>query len=107
VETRAEQLAHLQRLIDALDPHALTAGLVIGSRPYAHVANASTPTLNERVYCDHAADGSWTFQWPWRQPIGSVDDLEMVAGKVAEVLRCPRVAAFLCPVADVLAVCPR
>jgi hypothetical protein len=32
-------------------------------------------------------DGSWVFQWPRKKPIGSGDDLETVASKIAEVLR--------------------
>jgi hypothetical protein len=57
------------------------------SKPCLRVANAATPTLNERVLCHQADDDSWVFWWPWRQPIGSVDDLPMVVSKVAEVLR--------------------
>jgi hypothetical protein len=43
--------------------------------------------LNERIHCQQAADDSWCFWWPWRQPIGSVDDLDSVAGKITAVLR--------------------
>jgi len=88
MEARDEQLTHLERLTKALDPRALTAELVRAhSRPYVLVANAGTPTLNERVYCGQAADRSWEFQWPGHQPIGHVDDLQTVAGKITEVLR--------------------
>jgi hypothetical protein len=88
MEARDEQLAHLERLAQALDPHAFTTEIISAiSRPYVKVANAGTPDLNERIYCYPVEDGSWVFRWPWRQPIGSVDDLEKVTGKIAEVLR--------------------
>lgn len=88
MEARNSQLAHLERLAQALDPAVFTAEIVSTiARPYVKVASASDPKLNERVHCVQADDGSWVFQWPWRQPIGSVDDLEAVAGKIAEVLR--------------------
>jgi hypothetical protein len=88
MEAREEQLAHLERLAQALDPGVFTAEVVRAiSRPYLKVANAGTPTLNEQVHCRQAGDGSWVFQWPWKKPIGPVDDLETVASKIAEVLR--------------------
>jgi hypothetical protein len=88
MEALEEQLAHLERLARALDSDAVTAKIVRrSSRPYLKVANAGTPTLNERVYCGQAEDGSWVFQWPWWQPIGSTDDLGTVAGKITDVLR--------------------
>jgi hypothetical protein len=39
------------------------------------------------VLCQPADDGSWSFWWPWNQPIGSVDDLELVVNRIALVLR--------------------
>ncbi len=51
------------------------------------VENPDHRDLNERVFCRPADDGTWCFWWPWRQPIGSVDDLEVVAGKIMAVLR--------------------
>lgn len=88
MEASEEQLAHLDRLAGALQPQPYTAEVIRSvSRPYLKVANAGTPELNERVYCGRAEDGSWIFHWPWRQPIGSVDDLETVTGKITEVLR--------------------
>jgi hypothetical protein len=86
--THDKQLAHLERLAEALSGHGCSAELVRKSAsPYLRVANAQTPTLNERVLCYQAGDGSWVFWWPWKQPIGSVDDLETVARKLAAVLR--------------------
>jgi hypothetical protein len=88
MEATEEQLAHLDRLAGALQPQPYTAEVIRSvSRPYLKVANAGTPELNEQVYCGQAEDGSWVFQWPWGQPIGSVDDLETVADKIIEVLR--------------------
>ncbi len=37
--------------------------------------------------CRPAEDGSWCFWWPWQQPIGSTDDLAVVASKIMTVLR--------------------
>jgi hypothetical protein len=51
------------------------------------VENPNHRELNERVFCRPADDGTWCFWWPWRQPIGSVDDLETVVGKIMAVLR--------------------
>ncbi len=88
MEAREEQLAHLERLAQALDPGMFTADVVgVISRPHLKVASAGDPALNERIYCEQADDGSWVFRWPWRQPIGAVDDLDTVTGKIAEVLR--------------------
>jgi hypothetical protein len=88
MEVPEEQLAHLERLAAALHPQSCAAEIVrAATRPYLMVANAGIPTLNERVFCGLATDGSWVFLWPWKQPIGSVDDLETVARKIAEVLR--------------------
>ena len=88
VTDQEERLAHLERLADELKRQGVRAEPVGGvSRPHLRVANVKTPTLNERVLCYQADDGSWVFWWPWKQPIGSVDDLEMVVGKIAAVLR--------------------
>jgi len=82
-----EQLAHLQRLARELTQQEFTAEVITAAKPYLKVANASTPTLNERVRCEQADDGTWVFWWPWHQPIGSVEDVEAVAGKITAVLR--------------------
>lgn len=78
---------HLRRLAEALTTREFRTELVGTARPYLKVANPDTPQLNERVLCHQADDGSWCYWWPWRQPIGSVDDLEEVVGKIAAVLR--------------------
>jgi hypothetical protein len=46
--------------------------------------DVSTMTADQM---EHARRELAVFLWPWKQPIGSVDDLETVAGKIAEVLR--------------------
>jgi hypothetical protein len=43
--------------------------------------------LNERVLCEQAPNDSWAFWWPWKQPIGSVDELNTVMDKLAAVLK--------------------
>jgi hypothetical protein len=85
---RDEQLAHLERLAGELSKRGLTAELGGGIRhPSLRAANPDIPRLSERVLCDRAEDGSWCYWWPWRQPIGSVDDLELAVTKIAAVLR--------------------
>lgn len=85
---RDEQLTHLRRLAEVLETHGFIAEVIVKTgKPYLQVANADTPTLNERVLCDEAPDASWVFWWPWKQPIGSVDDLNAVVEKIAAVLK--------------------
>lgn len=88
MEVREQQLVHLERLAGELQSHGFAVEPAVKvSKPYLKVANASTPQLNERVQCERSEDGSWSFWWPWQQPIGSVDDLDTVIGKIAAVLR--------------------
>jgi hypothetical protein len=88
MELREQRLVHLDRLADELDKREFCAELTRAiAKPYLTVANAAQPQLNERVLCERADDGSWSFWWPWQQPIGSVDDLETVIGKIGSVLR--------------------
>lgn len=86
--TREEQLVHLTRLAKELNQRGLTTELGVQlSKPYLQVANAETPTLNERVLCNQADDQSWVFWWPWKQPIGPVDDLPSVVEKITAGLK--------------------
>lgn len=88
MEPRDTSRVHLERLTEELRQRGFRTELLGKvAKPYLRVANAETPTLNERVLCYQAGDGLWAFWWPWQQPIGSVDDLETVVGKIAEVLR--------------------
>ncbi|HUY46323.1 MAG TPA: hypothetical protein VMV92_11430 [Streptosporangiaceae bacterium] len=83
-----EQVAHLQRLAGELGKRGFTAQLGGGTRHASlRAANPATPQLTERVLCETADDGSWCYWWPWRQPIGSVDDVGLVADKITAVLR--------------------
>jgi len=85
---RSQQLAHLQRLADELISRGFAARLLgTASQPCVKVTNPDSPELTERVLCQPAEDGSWCFWWPWRQPIGSADDLTAVSGKITTVLR--------------------
>jgi hypothetical protein len=87
VQEPNEIITHLESLATALTQRGLDARVVRGARPYVKAANPDTPELNERVLCRPADDQSLCFWWPWRQPIGSVDDLETVADKITAVLR--------------------
>lgn len=87
-ENQEQGRAYLERLAGELSRREFTAELVTRkSPPHLMVANRDNPGLSERVLCYSAEDGSWQFWWPWRQPIGSVDDLETVTGKITVVLR--------------------
>lgn len=87
MELREQQLAHLGKLAEELTSSGLHAELVgTVSKPYLKVANADTPTLNERVLCQQT-DDRWAYWWPWKQPIGSVGDLVLVVNRIAMVLR--------------------
>ncbi len=86
--TPTEQHEYLRRLAGELRKWQFTTRFeVSGSDHYLLVENPDHWDLNERVHCRPAADGTWCFWWPWRQPIGSVDDLETVTGKIMAVLR--------------------
>lgn len=86
--TTNDQHEYLRRLADELGKWQFTARLEGGgSGQYLMVENPNHRELNERVFCRPADDGTWCFWWPWRQPIGSVDDLEAVVGKIMAVLR--------------------
>jgi len=88
MQPRSEEVEHLERLRAELNRHGLDAQLVTkGKRSHLKVANADTPEINERVFCQLAEDHTACFWWPWRQPIGAVDDLDAVVGKIAAVLR--------------------
>ncbi len=85
---QSEEVAHLEHLAGELNRRGLSAEVITsGRRPCVKVANPDTPQLNERVFCDRGNDEAWAYWWPWRQPIGSVDDLETVIGRIAVVLR--------------------
>jgi hypothetical protein len=88
MEQREEQLGHLQRLADELSRRRFQAVVVTrDARPYVRVTNPESTDLTECVLCQRADDGTWCFWWPWRQPIGSVDDVETVVTKIMAVLR--------------------
>jgi hypothetical protein len=88
VTPQDEQREYLQRLAGALADRELSAHLdTQGREPYLRIENPAQAALNERVFCHQAEDGTWCYWWPWRQPIGSVDDLGAVASKILTVLR--------------------
>ncbi len=86
--TPTEQYEYLSRLAGELRKWQFNARFGgSGSDRYLIVENPDHRGLNERVFCRPADGGTWCFWWPWRQPIGSVDDLETVTGKIMAVLR--------------------
>jgi hypothetical protein len=88
VEQNGDELEHLERLVVELAGQGLDARLVRRrARSHVVVASPDDPALNERVLCRATEDSGWCFWWPWRQPIGSVDDLGAVVEKIMTVLR--------------------
>jgi hypothetical protein len=39
--------------------------------PRLYVQNPAAPALSEHVYAQRRRDGTWTYWWPWAQPIAS------------------------------------
>jgi hypothetical protein len=88
VQEESDQVVQLRRLAAELARQGLQASIVTTAKhPYLQAVNPDNPELQERVLCSPAADGSWCFWWPWRQPIGSADDLTGVSHKIMTVLR--------------------
>jgi hypothetical protein len=89
VDTHQEKLTHLAQLSAELTRHGLTTQLLgpTTARPCLKVANATTPQLNERVHIQQEGDGTWTYYWPWNQPIGPTTNLPAVTSKITTVLR--------------------
>jgi hypothetical protein len=87
VQPSSEEIAHLEHLCAELNRRGFDAHLVSkGSRLYLKVANLNMPEINGSVFCRPAEDDSGCFWWwPWQRPIGSVDDLDAVMGKIAVV----------------------
>jgi hypothetical protein len=42
-----------------------------GRLPRLHVQNPAAPALSEHVYAQRRRAGTWTYWWPWAQPIAS------------------------------------
>jgi hypothetical protein len=88
MDEHEERLAHLERLRRELQDRGFTAELASEiSKPYLTVAHARQPQLNERVYCEQASVGSWSFYWPWQAPISLVNDLSTAVDEIAGVLQ--------------------
>lgn len=88
MELREQQLAHLEKLAEELTSQGFTTELLTKTvKPSLKVANAENLSLNERVLCQQANDCEWMYVWPWKQPIGHVDDLVLVVSRIALVLR--------------------
>lgn len=84
----SDEVTYLERLQAELIRRGLNARLVTKrNQSYLKVANQTMPELNERVFCCPADDQISRFWWPWKQPIGSAEDLDAVASKIVAVLR--------------------
>jgi DNA/RNA-binding domain of Phe-tRNA-synthetase-like protein len=82
------QLAYLRLLSDGLRKQEFEAKIVHrGGRSHLQVTNPQMTKLTEEVLCQPADDGTWCFWWPWRQSLGTVEDIDAVVGKIMTVLR--------------------
>jgi len=55
--------------------------------PRLHVQNPAAPALSEYVYAQPRRDGTWTYWWPWAQPIASA--AARAAAIITEALHTP------------------
>src|SRR5713101_2341053 len=79
---------HLARLAEKLTTNGVLAELVGDiAKPYLSVALADTPVQTERVLCQPTEADLWWYWWPWNQPIGSVDDIDLVMSRIVLKLR--------------------
>jgi hypothetical protein len=87
MDTSEERINCLERLAQALKERGLVAEVAdTATVPLLAVANAEVPALNQQVFCRENA-GTWWYWWPWEQPIGPIEDLDVVVERVASVLR--------------------
>jgi hypothetical protein len=85
---RETMRGHLARLADKLTASGLLAELFGDiQEPYLNVALANAPAQHKRVLAQLTDEDLWWFSWPWGQPIGSVDDLELVVDRICLTLR--------------------
>jgi hypothetical protein len=66
-------ISQLDALAAELAGHGWAARLEEPPRrlPRLHVQNPAAPALSEYVYAQRRRDGTWTYWWPWAQPIAS------------------------------------
>lgn len=66
-------ISRLDVLAAELAAHGWVARLEVPSHrlPRLHVQNPAAPALSEYVYAQPRSDGTWTYWWPWAQPIAS------------------------------------
>jgi hypothetical protein len=80
---------HLERLAGVLQRRGWQVRLVTGPGEEAclRVTNPNAPVMSERVMCRRGPDFRWHFSWPWRQSIGSTDQVSEVADAITKLLR--------------------
>jgi hypothetical protein len=66
-----DAITQLDDLAAEIADHGWTARLETPPRrlPRLHVQNPAAPALSEDVYAQPRLDGTWTYWWPWAQPI--------------------------------------
>lgn len=77
---------YLQRLADELTRRKWKVWVGSGTKTTLRVENPDVPALHETIHCRSVNDG-WSYCWPWREPIGPVDEVTGVADRIQHVLR--------------------
>jgi len=82
-------ITRLDALAAALTAHGWTARLHAprGRTPSLHARNPEpgAAALSEDIYAQPRADGTWTYWWPWAEPIAEAPD--SAAAVIVRVLR--------------------
>ena len=85
----AEVIDRLDALATELTSHGWTATLQAppGRTPrlYARNPEPGAAALSESIYAQPRADGTWSYWWPWAEPIA--DSADAAAAIIVRVLR--------------------
>jgi hypothetical protein len=85
----ADTIARLDALAAELTSHGWTASVMTpqGSTPrlYARNPEPGAAALSERIFARPRADGTWSYWWPWAEPIA--DTASAAAAIIVKVLR--------------------
>jgi hypothetical protein len=85
----AEMIARLDALATELTAHGWTASVQAAPghtpRLYARNPEPGAAALSESIYAQPRADGTWSYWWPWAEPIAETADT--AAAIIVRVLR--------------------
>jgi hypothetical protein len=85
----ADAIARLDALATELDSHGWTSSVQAptGRTPRLHARNPEpgAAALSESIYAQPRADGTWSYWWPWAEPIA--ETAKAAAAIIVRVLR--------------------